>query len=136
MENKLTFEDEIQNVIGCLESLMSCVEQYEDECNTVYLTETEVVLDDAKKSLEFLDKLPEIVYGACVLACYCASDEANRYAYNDTNADCYGFGADGYEWIYKYVDGGIELAEEFGKEDFYNTYWKYADENIVPKGEE
>lgn len=54
---ELSLHDEIYNVIGCLEYLASCVESYKEGYNptsTIYITEIDSVLDDTKKSLEFL----------------------------------------------------------------------------------
>ena len=58
MQN-LSLHDEIYNVIGCLEYLASCVESYRegynpDPDNKAHLSEIDCVLEDTRKSLEFL----------------------------------------------------------------------------------
>ena len=120
---RLTFDDEVNNVIGCMEYFMERIGELIDESS---LTEDEMVNDDAKKCLEFLHSLKETVRGACVLAVYAGADEEN-------NKLTYGFGADGYEYLDKYLEGGMELNDKFGKEDFYNDYEKYFEDNIKPQ---
>lgn len=120
---RLTFDDEVNNVIGCMEYLMGRVGELIADSNESSLTEDEMVNDDAKKCLEFLHSLKETVRGACVLAVYTGADWEN-------NIDSYGFGADGYKYLDKYLEGGMELSDKFGKEDFYNDYEKYFCNNI------
>lgn len=87
-----------------------------------------------EKQIETLDRLmpmlPEIIRGACVLAVYAGEDWGKRQIEDDEG---YGFGADSYEYLEKYIQGGIELCRKFGQEDFYNDYAKYFEENIKPE---
>ena len=123
---ELTFDEEIENVIGCIEYFMERMSDFLVNENENTLTEDEMVNDDAKKSLEFLYKVKEIVRGACVLAVYTGEDWRER-------DDKYSFGADSYEYLEKYLKGGIELKDKFGTEDFYDDYGKYFVDNIRPK---
>lgn len=54
---ELLFKDEVRNVIGCLEFLMK--EAKESLTEDAGLTETEVVLEDCEKALDFLYELAE-----------------------------------------------------------------------------
>lgn len=123
---ELTYKENVENVIGCLEYLMERVGDLILENNEASLSEDEMVCEDAKQALEFLHKLESITEGACVLAVYCGRDEEK------SNADAYGFGADSYEYCAKYVEGALQLADSYGTEDFYDKYWDYAAKNIVP----
>ena len=124
-KEKLTFIEELENAIGCMEYWEKRVGEYVMELNENSLSEDECVMEATQKSLEFIKKLPEIVYGACVLAVYAGEDWASdEYGY--------GFGADSYEYCDKYVEGGMELADVFGTEDFHNDFYEYFEENICP----
>lgn len=117
---KLTFNEEVDNVIGCMEYLTERI----GNANEGKLSEDDMVNEDARKCLEFLYKLKEIVRGACVLAVYGGEREI------DDN-----FGADSYACLDKYLQGGIELCDKFGKEDFYNDYEDYFSKNIESRKE-
>ena len=127
MQNKerLTFEEELGNVIGCMEYWEKRVSEYVMELNENSLSEDECVMEDTQKALEFIRKLPEIIFGACVLAVYAGED----WASDETG---YGFGADSYEYCDKYIEGGMELADVFGTEDFHNDFYEYFEKNICP----
>ena len=122
----LTFDEEIDNTIDCIEYLMGRMSDFLVNGDEGTLDEDEMVNDDAKKSLEFLHKAKEIVRGACVLATYAGEDWRERQ-------DAYHFGADGYDYLDQYIEGGMELCDKFGTEDFYNDYSKYFVEKIRPK---
>ena len=96
-EEKLTFEEELQNVIGCMEYWESRVGEDVMELNESSLSEDECVMEDTQKALEFIRKLPEIISGACVLAAYAGEDWAERQT-------AYGFGADSYEYCQSSID--------------------------------
>jgi len=117
----LTFDDEVDNVIGCMEYLVKRIGNASEE----KLSEDDMVNEDARKCLEFLYKLKEIARGACVLAVYGGEDWGERHL-------DYGFGADSYAYLDKYLQGGMELCDEFGKEDFYNDYEDYYYKHIEP----
>ena len=125
-EDKLTFEEELKNVIGCMEYWEQRVGEYVMELNECSLSEDECVMEDTQKALEFIRKLPEIISGACVLAVYAGED----WAGSETE---YGFGADSYEYCDKYIEGGMELADVYGTEDFHNDYMDYFKKEICPK---
>lgn len=124
-EDQLTFYEEMENVIGCMEYWERRVGEYVMELNEGSLSEDECVMEDTQKALEFIRQLPSIISGACVLAVYAGED----WAYNQTK---YGFGADGYEYCDKYIQGGMELAEVYGTEDFHNVFSDYFKKNICP----
>lgn len=88
---------------------------------------------DTEKQIEAFDrlmpKLPEIIRGACVLAVYAGEDWAKRQL-------DYGFGADSYEYLDKYIQGGIELCDKFGETDFYNDFMDYFIKYIKPEEDE
>ena len=125
MEEKLTFDEEIDNVIGCLEYFMERMGDLLVNGDVGTLSEDEMVNDDAKKSLEFLYQAKEIIRGACTLAVYAGEDWGMRQTQYD-------FGADSYKYIDNYIKGGMELGNKFGTEDFYDDYYKYFVENIKP----
>lgn len=127
MPMKLTFDEEIDNVIGCMEYFMQRMSDFLVDGNEGTLTEDEMVNDDAKKSLEFLYKAKEIIRGACVLAVYGGEDWRNE------NYDEYEFGADSYKCLDEYIKGGMELRDKFGTEDFYDAYIYYFMNYIKPK---
>lgn len=124
-EDQLTFYEEMENVIGCMEYWERRVGEYVMELNEGSLSEDECVMEDTQKALEFIRQLPSIISGACVLAVYAGEN----WAYNQTK---YGFGADGYEYCDKYIQGGMELAEVYGTEDFHNDFSDYFKKNICP----
>ena len=107
MKTGLTFYDGVNNAINCLENAKTANPK------------------DIQDSLEFLRSLDMIAKGACVLACYAGEDWHAR-------EDAYGFGADGYSFLDKYLEGAIKLADKFGTEDFYDDYADYFAENIKP----
>lgn len=125
MDNKLTFIDQVNNLKGVLETL-----RYFAKTTTEYKDETSelrtVVDNDLEQSMEFLNKLNEVVYGACVLAVYAGEDWCKRNGYG------YGFGADSYDYLAKYITGGMELSDEFGTEDFYDLYENCFNTEIRP----
>ena len=124
-DNELTFEEEVNNVIGCMEYWEKRVGEYVMELNESSLSEDECVMEDTQKALEFIRKIPAIISGACVLAAYAGEDWAS-------NEDKYGFGADSYEYTDKYIKGAMELAEVYGTEDFHNDYSDYFRKHICP----
>lgn len=133
MENKrtqdgeeLTFQEELDNVIGCMEYWEKRVGEYVKELSELSLSEDECVMEDTIKALEFIRKLPNIVSGACVLAAYAGEDWANRQT-------AYGFGADSYENCDKYIEGGIKLTNVYGTTDFHDIFLDYFKQNIKPK---
>lgn len=75
---------------------------------------------------ELIPKLPDIIRTACVLAVYAGEDWGKRQL-------AYGFGADSYEYIDKYIQGGIDLCDKFGETDFYDDYMQYFREYIRPQ---
>ena len=130
--SKLTFIDQVKNLNGVLETLQDFVKtttEYEDEASEIRT----VVDNDLEQSMEFVSKLSEIVYGACVLAVYGGEDWTSE---DWEDRDKSNFGADGYDYLDKYVAGGIELKDYFGTEDFYEIYDKYFKNNIRPKNKD
>lgn len=121
----LSFEEEVQNAIGCMEYWEERVGEYINSLNEVALSEDECVMEDTQKSLEFIRKLPSIIGGACVLACYAGEDWAARQ-------EAFDFGADGYEYVDKYINGAMQLSDVYGKEDFHNNYEAYYKDKIKP----
>ena len=126
MEERLTFDEEIDNTIDCIEYFMKRMSDFLVYGDERTLNDDEIVNDDAKKALEFLHKAKRIVRGACVLATYAGEDWRERQI-------AYHFGADGYDYLEQYIEGGMELCDKFGTEDFYNDYSKYFVKNIRPK---
>lgn len=123
--NNLTFDEEVRNVIGCMEYLNKRMKDFLKENPTDSLSEDECVVEDVDKALEFVYRLPEIISSACVLAVYAGEDWATR-------EKGYGFGADSYEYCDKYTQGAIELADIYGTIDFYNDFYEYFTNNIKP----
>ena len=122
----LSFEEELENVIGCMEYWKKRVGEYVMELNENSLSEDECVMENTQKALEFIEKLPDIIFGACVLAVYAGEDWANNEA-------GYGFGADSYEYCDKYIEGGMELANVYGTDDFHSDFYEYFEKNICPE---
>lgn len=106
-----SFEEEIKNLKQCIVG---------NNSNT-----TVSMRDQADK---FVDMLPAIIRSACVLAVYAGEDYGNRpYAY--------GFGADSYDYLDKYVEGGMKIAVDFGTDDFYNYFDRFFEREIYPSND-
>ena len=88
-------------------------------------SEEYIAREDVESCMDFLSCIEEIVCGACVLAVYAGEDW-------ETRIDKYGYGADGYEYVEKYIKGGMDMSAIYGETDFHNDYMDYFKKNIKP----
>lgn len=109
--NMTSFEDEVMNVRDCIRELN--------------LTKDDNLQKKISQATDFLQMLPAIIRSACVLAVYAGEDQ-------NIHGSAYGFGADSYDYLDKYVKGGMEMAVDFGTGDFYNYFDQYFVEEIMP----
>lgn len=82
---------------------------------------------DVIKLLYFMEMLPETAKGACTLAVMGGED-----GLRSNDGVVYKDGAASDKFNEKYINGGLELREIYGEDEYINQYREYFENNVKP----
>lgn len=125
-----SIEEKLNNAINVMRQLGELINSLAIESG-IDISDEGQLNEGMKESINFLEKLYTIINASMVLAVY-AGEAWRQDSINGDNFK-WGYGADGYEFLDKYLTIGQEISDLFGTTDYCNSFYDYFCTYILPK---